>query len=86
MKRSVSGVPAAQLLRRLGWREHSAECTDGRGRKVTIVLRRQTSDAIEMDLPGGQRIRLTHTQAGRLRAALRVVLLVHHQTHRAGAA
>lgn len=79
-------VPAATLLRRLGWCPRKVECRDRNGQRTALHLRRRTPEVIEIELPGGQLVRLTNFEAGGLRAALREVLLADFRSHHAGAA
>jgi hypothetical protein len=79
-------VPAATLLRRLGWHHLKVACRDGDGQRTALHLRRRTPEVVEIELPGGRLARLTNAEAGRLRAALRDVLLDEHRPHRARAA
>jgi hypothetical protein len=86
VRRRTRSVPAATLLRRLGWHHLTVACHDGNGHRVALHLRRRASDLVEVELPGGHLARLTNVEAGRLRAALRDVLIDQHRPHRAGAA
>ncbi len=85
MRRPCPTVPAAALLRRLGWQHRRVDCRDGDGQRSALHLRRRTSAAVEIELPGGRLARLTNVEAGQLRAALRDVLLADQPSHRAGA-
>ncbi|PFG50177.1 hypothetical protein ATK36_5385 [Amycolatopsis sulphurea] len=78
-------MPAAILLRRLGWYHRRVDCRDGDGHRSALHLRRLTPSDVEIELPGGRLARLTNAEAGRLRAALREVLFAEHSPHRAGA-
>ncbi|MCK2238187.1 MULTISPECIES: hypothetical protein [unclassified Crossiella] len=78
-------MPAATLLRRLGWHHRKVDCRDGDGQRSALHLRRRTPADVEIELPGGRLARLTNAEAGQLRAALREVLLAEHPPHRAGA-
>lgn len=86
MRRRNSAVPAATLLRRLGWHHLRVICRDSAGQRTAVHLRRCTPATVEMELPGGHLARLTNAEAGQLRAALREVLLDERRPHRAGAA
>jgi hypothetical protein len=79
-------VPAASLLRRLGWQHRAVACRDGDGQRTALHLRRRTHEIVEIELPGGRLVQLTNFEAGRLRAALREVLIDEHRPHRTGAA
>lgn len=83
MKPSARSVPAETLLRRLGWHHRKVICRDGNGQRIALHLRRRTHEIVEIDLPDGCLVRLTNVEAGRLRAALREVLIAEHQPHRA---
>ncbi|MBP2474836.1 hypothetical protein JOF53_003708 [Crossiella equi] len=85
MRRPCHTVPAATLLRRLGWHHRKVDCRDGDGQRSALHLRRRTPADVEIELPGGRLARLTNAEAGQLRAALREVLLAEHPPHRAGA-
>ena len=78
-----SGVPARKLLSRLGWHHLTVSCHDGQGRRSTLQVRRHSTARIEVELPSGQRARLTNEEAGHLRAALREVLVDERRSHRA---
>lgn len=86
MRRTADSVPAATLLRRLGWHHRAVTCRDGDGQRTALHLRRRTNETVEIELPGGRVAQLTNFEAGRLRAALREVLRDEHPPHRAGAA
>lgn len=86
MRRTTGSVPAATLLRRLGWHHRTVVCRDGHGQRTALHLRRRTHEIVEIELPGGCVAQLTNFEAGRLRAALREVLADEHRPHRAGAA
>jgi hypothetical protein len=86
MNRSSQAVPAAMLLRRFGWRHLKVACRDQEGHRTALHLRRRTHESVEVELPGGHLALLTNREAGRLRAALREVLLDEHRSHRAGVA
>lgn len=86
MRRRAGSVPATTLLRRLGWRHLTVACHDGDGHRAALHLRHRASDLVEVELPGGHLAQLTNVEAGRLRAALREVLIDEHRSHRAGAA
>lgn len=86
MRRTAGTVPAATLLRRLGWHHRVVACRDGDGQRTALHLRRRTHEIVEIELPGGRLAQLTNFEAGRLRAALRDVLVDEHRPHRAGAA
>ena len=79
-------MPAATLLRRLGWHHRKVGCCDGDGQRSALHLRRRTPEDVEIELPGGRLARLTNVEAGQLRAALREVLLAEQPPRRAGAA
>jgi hypothetical protein len=86
MRRTADSVPAATLLRRLGWHHRAVACRDGDGQRTALHLRRRTHETVEIELPGGRLAQLTNLEAGRLRAALREVLIDEHRPHRTGAA
>lgn len=86
LRRTTGSVPAAALLRRLGWHHRTVACRDGDGRRTALHLRRRTHEIVELEVPGGRVVQLTNFEAGRLRAALREVLTDQHQPHRAEAA
>lgn len=86
MRRHVRSVPAAILLRRLGWHHRTVACRDGDGRRAALHVRRRTHEIVEIELPGGRLARLTNAEAGRLRATLREVLVDEQRPHRASAA
>jgi hypothetical protein len=86
MRRRTRSVPAMTLMRRLGWHRVTVACRDRDGRRAALHLCRRSSDLVEVELPGGNLVRLTNVEAGKLRAALRDVLIDHHRPHRAGAA
>lgn len=79
--RATRTLPAATLLRRYGCHHRKVGCRDDTGRRVALHLRRKGSDIIEIQLTGGHIARLTNVQAGRLRAALRDVLVDYHRRH-----
>jgi hypothetical protein len=79
----VRPEPAASLLRRLGWLHRKVVCRDNDGRRSALHLRRRTPETVEIEFPGGGIARLTNVEAGRLRAALRDVLLDEHPPHQA---
>jgi hypothetical protein len=74
-------VPATTLLRRFGWHHLKVKCRDGEGLRTTLDLRRRTHEIVELGLSDGQVARLTNVQAGRLRAALREVLVDQSERH-----
>jgi hypothetical protein len=74
------------LLRRLGWQHRMVACRDGDGKRAALHLRRRTQETVEIELPGGCLAELTNLEAGRLRAALREVLVDKHRSHQPGAA
>ena len=86
MTRSAHPIPAMTLLRRLGWRHLTVACHDREGRRAVLHLRRRTHECVEVELPGGHLACLTNLEAGRLRAALREVLVGEARSHRAGVA
>jgi hypothetical protein len=86
MRRTIDSVSAASLLRRLGWQHRAVTCRDGDGQRTALHLRRRTHEIVEIELPGGRLAQLTNFEAGRLRAALREVLIDEHRPHRTGAA
>lgn len=86
MTRPARGVPAAMLLRRLGWQHRTVVCRDGDGKRSALHLRRRTHEVVEVELPGGCLVKLTNLEAGQLRAALREVLLDEHRSHQRRAA
>ncbi len=86
MRRPVRSLPAATLLRRLGWHHLRVLCRDSKGKPTALHLRRRAPDLVEVEFPGGDLAWLTNVQAGRLRAALREVLIDERRPHRAGAA
>jgi hypothetical protein len=82
MTTTVRPESAASLLRRLGWLHRKVICRDGNGHRSALHLRRRTPETVEIEFPGGRIARLTNVEAGRLRAALRDVLLDEHPPHR----
>lgn len=83
MTAAVRREPTASLLRRLGWLHRKVLCRDSNGRRTALHLRRRTPQTVEIEFPGGRIARLTNVEAGRLRAALREVLLDEHPPHQA---
>jgi hypothetical protein len=86
MSRSARSIPAATLLRRLGWHHLQVVCRNADGKPTALHLRRRGPHIVEVELPGGDLAWLTNAEAGRLRAALREVLIDERRPHRAGAA
>lgn len=82
MRRPGRSLPAATLLRRLGWHHLRVVCRDSKGKLTALHLRRRASDLVEVEFPGGVLARLTNAEAGRLRAALREVLIDERRPYR----
>lgn len=79
--RSARAVPAATLLRRLGWHYRTVSCRDPEGRRTALHVRRRADEVVEVQLAEGHVARLSNVQAGRLRTALREVLIDHPPKH-----
>jgi hypothetical protein len=59
-------------------------CRDGGNKAGTLHLRRRAANLIEVEFSAGSVARLTNVEAGRLRAALREVLLDDLCSHHLG--
>jgi hypothetical protein len=84
MSRSRRTVPAAALLRRLGWHHLRVTCRDAGDKAGALHLRRRAANLIEVEFSAGSVARLTNVEAGRLRAALREVLVDDLRSHHVG--
>lgn len=78
---SARSVPVATVLRRLGWHHRNVSCRDLKGRRAALYLRRRAVEVVELQLADGQTARLSNVEVGRLRAALRDVLIAQPQRH-----
>lgn len=86
VKRSVTAgsarsVPVAMVLRRLGWHHRNVSCRDIKGRRAALHVRRRAVEVVELQLADGQIVRMSNVEVGRLRAALRDVLIAQPQRH-----
>ncbi|WP_210718391.1 hypothetical protein [Amycolatopsis acididurans] len=78
---SERSVPAAVLLRRLGWHQRRVSCRDLKGRRSALLVQRRAAEVVEVQLADGHSARLSNVEAGRLRAVLRDVLIAQPLTH-----
>jgi hypothetical protein len=59
-------------------------CRDGSGKAGALHLQRRATNLIEVEFSAGSVARLTNVEAGRLRAALREILVDDLRSHHLG--